>query len=70
MSYPCGLSYASIFADEIMTTETVPIGTSEVLEIGPDRIEECTFYLTVNVQDPVSSRPHRNSLLQNHMSIP
>ena len=45
---------ALIFADEIMAIQTVSVGTTEVLEISPDGVDECTFYLTVNVQDSVS----------------
>ena len=44
----------SPFADEIMAYRTVPLGTSEVLEISPESVDECTFYLTVTVGSSVS----------------
>ena len=37
-----------------MAYRTVPLGTSEVLEIGPESVDECTFYLTVSVGSSVS----------------
>ena len=59
LHFLCVRLHALIFADEIMATQTVSVGTSEVLEISPDGVDECTFYMTVNVQDSVSILPKR-----------